>query len=332
MFGGFSNKTDKTQVIRPAAAIYIFAMMMLSLCKTYWQIMLVQGVLMGLVMGFLQIPAFAAVSQHFGKKRAAALGIAVSGSSIGGIVMPIALSKMLNSSSLSFGWSVRIIGFLMLPFMGFAVVAIKPRLPPRTTAFWLPGAYREPKFVLLVVALFFTFMGMFTPLFYIPSYAATIGMDATLAGYLTAILNAASTFGRIIPGLLADRYGRLNMFAGGTLVTAIVVFCMDEAKTNAALIVYSVVFGFTSGTIISGVSAAFSVCPEDVRDVGTYMGMGMAVSALGGLSVPPVSGAFVERYGGFFEVAMFSGAMCFFGGCVALLTKLTTPQGIWGRV
>jgi MFS family permease len=307
-------------------------MMMLSLCNNYWQIMLVQGVLMGIVMGLLQFPAFAAVSQYFDKKRAAALGVVVSGSSIGGIVIPIALSKMLNSSSLGFGWSVRVIGFLIMPFMAFACVTIKARLPSRTTAFWIPSAYKEVKFVLLIIALFFMFIGMFTPLFFIPTYAVSRGMDPTLAGYLLAIVNAASTFGRIIPGVLADKYGRLNIFTLGGIVTGIVIFCMNAATTNAALIVYSVVFGFVSGTIISGASATFSLCPKDPRDIGTYMGMGMSISALGGLIGPPVNGAFVNRYGGFFEVSMFSGAMCLFGGFVALVTKFATPQGILGRI
>lgn len=305
---------------------------MLSICNAYWQMMLVQGVLMGIVMGFLQLPALAAVLQYFDKHRAAALGVVVSGSSIGGIVIPIALSKMLNSSSLGFGWSVRIIGFLMIPLMVFSCVVIKSRLPSRTTTFIIASAYTQPRFILLILALFFIFIGMFTPIFFIPTYAVTTGMDPALAGYLLAIINAASTFGRIIPGVLADKYGRLNMFTVGALGTGVLVFCMNSATSNAALIVYSIVFGFTSGTIISGASAAISLCCEDPRDIGTYMGMGLSLSGLGALIGPPVNGAFVERYGGFFEVSMFSGAMCLLGTFIALATKIATPQGIWGRV
>ncbi|KAF4633623.1 hypothetical protein G7Y89_g4496 [Cudoniella acicularis] len=332
MIGGPLFDRFGAKVIRPAAVIYIFAVMMLSLCNKYWQVVLVQGILMGITAGFLQIPAFAAVSQYFDKKRGAALGVVVSGSSIGGIIIPIALSKMLNNSSLGFGWSVRVIGFLITPFMFFACATIKARLPSRTTNFWIPAAYKEPKFVLLILSLFFIFIGMLTPLFFIPTYAVTRGMDPTLAGYLLAIVNASSTFGRIIPGVLADKFGRLNIFTLGALVTGIVIFCMNMATANAGLIVYSIVIGFVSGTIISGASAAFSVCPKDPRDIGTYMGMGMSISGLGALVGPPVNGAFVERYGGFFEVSMFSGAMCLFGGCIALLTKVATPQGILGRV
>jgi len=293
--------------------------------------MLAQGILTGTVMAFLMFPAMAAVSQYFDKKRAAALGLAVSGSSVGGVVIPIALSKMLNSSSLGFGWSVRIIGFIMLPFLAFSCVVIKSRLPPRQTTFFIGAAFKQPNFVLLVVALFFMFLGMLTPLFYLPTYAVKRGMDATPASYLLAIINAASTFGRIIPGILADKIGRLNVLAFGGIVTAIVIFCLDKAETTAALVVYSLAFGFSSGTIVSGASAAFTLCVVDLRNVGTYIGMGMAVGSLASLIGPPVNGVLVARQGGFFEVSMFSGAMCLVGGCAALATKAATPQGILGK-
>ncbi|KAK0621636.1 major facilitator superfamily domain-containing protein [Bombardia bombarda] len=331
MVGGPLFDRYGAKVIQPAALLYVFSMMMLSLCKQYLQVMLVQGVLQGIVMGLLQFPAFAAVSQYFDKKRAAALGIIVSGSSVGGIIIPIAVSKMLNGSDLGFGWTVRIVGFVMLPFLAFAIFTVKARLPSRPTSFWLPGAYKNKKYDILIVSLFFTFMGTFTPLFYIPSYAVSRGMDATLAGYLSAILNGASTFGRIIPGVLADKYGRINVYTLGAIATAIVIFCMNSAESNAALIVYSVVVGFTSGTIISGASAAMSSCASSGQDMGTYMGMGMSISALGGLIGPPLNGVLLKHYGGFLEVSIFSGSVCLLGGIIALLSKLATPQGLLGR-
>jgi MFS family permease len=62
------------------------------------------------------------------------------------------------------------------------------------------------------------------------------------------------------------------------------------------------------------------------------MGMGMSISGLGGLIGAPVNGAIVDRYGGYFHVSMYSGAICLFGGCIALVTKAATPHGILGRI
>ncbi|KAF3071154.1 putative transporter MCH4 [Daldinia childiae] len=321
-----------TWVLRPAMVLYVFSIMMTSLCKEYWQFMLAQGVLMGTVMGFLQFPAMAALSQFFNKKRAAALGIAISGSSLGGVIFPIALSKMLNDTSLGFGWSVRIIGFVTIPLLGFACVAITSRLPPRTTTFFVWQAFKETRFILLTIALFFMLLGTFVPLFYIPTYAVSRGMDPTLASYLLAIINAASTFGRVIPGVLADKFGRLNMFAIGGIITSIVIFCWNKTESTAALVVYSIAIGFSTGTVISGASAAFTEVPKDPRDIGTYLGMGMSLSSIAALIGPPVNGVFVSKYGGYSEVSIFSGATVLMGGVIALATKATTSKGLLGRI
>ncbi|OTA65056.1 MFS general substrate transporter [Hypoxylon sp. EC38] len=319
-------------VLRPAAVLYVFAIMMTSLCQEYWQFMLAQGVLMGSVMGFLQFPAMAAVSQFFSKKRAAALGVVVSGSSIGGVVIPIALSKMLNGSSIGFGWTVRIIGFIIIPLLGFACIAITSRLPPRTTDFFVWHAFKEPKFVLLTLALFFMLLGAFTPLFYIPTYAVSKGVDPTLASYLLAIINAASTFGRVVPGILADKFGRLNILSFGGFMSGIVILCWDKVETTAALVVYSLAIGFSSGMIISGGSAAFTECPKDPRDLGTYIGMGMGLSSFAALIGPPVNGVLVSKYGGFSQVSIFSGVTVLAGGFIVLMTKAVTPKGLLGRI
>ncbi|KAF2011582.1 MFS general substrate transporter [Aaosphaeria arxii CBS 175.79] len=319
-------------MMRPAAVLYILAVMMTSLCTKYWHFMLAQGILPGICSGLLQFPAMTAVSHWFDKKRAAALGVVVAGSSLGGVVVPIALSKMLNGSSLGFAWSVRIIGFLIMPFLLFSCFAVKPRLPPRRTNFFIGGAFKDKAYTLLIVSMFFMFLGMFTPLFFIPTYAVSRGIDPTLASYLLAILNGASTFGRIIPGVLADVYGRLNMFAFAGLSTGIVVLCMTAARSTPGLVVYAIIFGFTSGAIISGASAAFSVTVKDIRKMGTYMGMGMGVASLAALMGPPVNGAIVHKYGGFLEVTIFSGIMSLVGGIAALGAKAATPKGILGNI
>ncbi|KAK4937113.1 hypothetical protein LTR10_022165 [Elasticomyces elasticus] len=318
-------------IIRPASVMYVFAMMMTSLCDKYWQFMLAQGVLMGCSIGLMLFPSFSAVSQYFDKKRGASLGLVVAGSSIGGIVFPIALSKLLNGSSLGFGWSLRIIAFLTVPLLAFSCVVIKARLPPRKTNFFLPAAFKQADFSFLVLSLFFMFLGMFTPLFYIPSYAVSRGINSTLASYLLAILNGASTFGRIIPGILSDRVGKLNMLSLGSIMTGVVIFCMTKAESVAGLVVYSTAIGFFSGTLISGASAALSICPRDPRDTGTFIGQGMSVGALAALIGPPVNGVLIKTFDGFLQLSILSGVMCLVGGVICFLTKFTTGKGLLGK-
>jgi MFS family permease len=185
-------------------------------------------------------------------------------------------------------------------------------------------------YVLLIIATFFCMVGMFVPLFLIPSYAITQGMDTDLANNLVAILNSASFFGRVIPGILGDKLGRINTLIAAGTTTGIITFCWPKAESNAAIIVIAILIGFSSGAIASCAGVAFSLCPEDPRNIGTYMGVGMAVAAGSALLGPPVSGVLLDKYGGFHEVSWFAGAMTLFGALMTAAAKSQSKQGLFG--
>ena len=276
-------------------------------------------------------PGIAAVGQYFHKKRGAAMGIAVAGSSLGGVILPIALNNMLSNARLGFGWTVRIVGFLMLAIIVPSVAAIRARLPPRKKGFFVLSAFKEPHYCLLIGGVVLIMMGLFTPFFYIPTYAVEHGMSVRLSFYLTAILNAASFFGRVIPGFAADRFGRLNLFSAAAISSGILCFCWQRITTNAGMIVFAALFGFTSGAIVSLMSVAFAQVPKNPQNIGTYIGMGMFVVSLGALIGPPVNGALVTRYNSYDQAADFSGVLIIVGGFVLFLSKRFTEQGLFAK-
>lgn len=63
--------------------LVVFGMMMTSLCKSYYQILLAQGICVGLGAGCLFIPSVAIITTYFSSKRAFMTGIANAGGSIG---------------------------------------------------------------------------------------------------------------------------------------------------------------------------------------------------------------------------------------------------------
>lgn len=306
--------------------------MMTSLCTEYYQFLLAQGILGGVSMGMTMAPAMASTGQYFNKKRGAAMGLAVAGSSLGGVVWPIALGKMLNNPNLSFGWSIRISGFVMLALIGPACAAIKARLPSRKGTFFLPEAFKNPQFLGVVCATACMMLGLFLPLFYLPTFAVAHGMSTELASYIISILNAASFFGRVIPGVLGDKLGRYNAFIAAAISSGILLLCMQWLNSNASIIVFSALYGFCSGAIVSGMSVVLAQVPKDPREIGTYMGMGMAAVSIAALVGPPIDGAFTTHYHGFHQVATFSGIMVLAGGALCFLTKLTTGKGLFSKV
>lgn len=287
---------------------------MTSLCKSYYQFLLAQGFLGGISLGMCMAPALASTGQYFQRKRGAAMGIVVAGSSLGGIVWPIALSKMLNNPSLTFGWSVRIVAFIILALLIPACIAIKARLPSRKGKFLILAAFRNPQFWGVIAPVFLIMMGLFLPFFYLPTLAVQHGMGKDLANYCVAILNAASFFGRVIPGILGDKLGRYNALSAAAISSGILIICMQALGSNASIIVFAVLFGFCSGAIVSGMSAVLVAVPKLPQEIGTYMGMGMACVSIGALIGPPIDGAFVSRYHNFHEVSTFSGTLTIAGG------------------
>ena len=192
-------------------------------------------------------------------------------------------------------------------------------------------AFKEVHYCLLIGAGFVTILGVFTPLFYLPTYAVEHGMSARLSLYLLAIVNAASFFGRVIPGILADKLGRLNAFFAAALSAGILAICWQRVTTNAEMIVFAVLYGFFSGAVISLMSVCFAQVPKSPQNIGTYMGMAMFVVSFAALIGPPVTGALVTRYGSFNEAADFSGVCILVGAFTVLLSKKWTKKGIWSR-
>lgn len=61
----------------------VFGQMMLSLCHNYWQILLAQGICVGIGGGMLCMIGNLIASQYFTTKLSTATGIAAAGSSLG---------------------------------------------------------------------------------------------------------------------------------------------------------------------------------------------------------------------------------------------------------
>ncbi|TAQ85282.1 hypothetical protein B7494_g6387 [Chlorociboria aeruginascens] len=321
IFGGPLFDKYGEKVLWGPSMLYVFAVMMTSICKSYWQFMLAQGVLGGVCSGLMITPAMAATSQYFLKRRGAAMGLVIAGSSIGGVIFPIALSRMFNNPSLGFGWSVRICGFVMLAVLLLSLVAIKARLPPRIDQFFILSAFKNPVYVLTIIAEFLTIMGIFAPLFYLPTFAVHNGMDTQLASYILSITNGASFFGRVIPGITADRVGRFNMLFMASVCSGVLILCWQKIHTNASIIVFAALFGYCSGSVVSLMSVCFAQIPENPKDIGTYMGMALAIISLGSLIGPPIDGVLVNKYGGFDQVSIFCGVLTLAGSAFVALAK-----------
>ena len=254
----------------------VFAIMMTSLCKEFYQFLLAQGVLLGMSMALVTWPSLALVGQYIKRKRAAAMGIVLAGSSLGGIIWPIAIDQLLKNRNIGFPWTMRIVGFIMIPLFLFSCTVCKSppapiqiaengdrkedtdpasskyaQIPAQTKTIdrkaEAMALFRKPSLQLMCLAMFITYFGMFSPFFYTTSFAVGKGFSTTLAFYTVSIVNGASFFGRILAGIVADKYGKFNCCIVATLLSGIIALCWTKVDSVAGLVIWSAAYGFTSG-------------------------------------------------------------------------------------
>lgn len=82
------------------------------------------------------------------------------------------------------------------------------------------------------------------------------------------------------------------------LLSSIITFALwIPARSAAAIIVYMIVFGFTSGGFI-GLMPSIIAQISDIRKIGTRTGAALAAQSFGALTGSPIAGAIVSRQGG----------------------------------
>lgn len=144
-------------------------------------------------------PMVALVGQYFKRSRAAATGMVIAGSSLGGIIWPIVIDRLLNNTRLGFPWTMRILGFIMIPLLVFSCAAAKS--PSSTSAALETGQeekkadagdkaaerkaavkmlLKQPSLQITCLAMFMIYFGLFAPIFYLPSFASEAGFSTTL--------------------------------------------------------------------------------------------------------------------------------------------------------
>ena len=310
------------EVLFVGSFLIVLGQMMLSLCTEYWQVFLAQGISIGVGTGLIFVTGVAILSTYFSTRLALGLGIAATGSSIGGVLYPIMFYKL--QPSIGFAWASRVMGFVALATLAVSNLCFHVRVKPagRRALVDLP-AWKEVPYLFYNFGSFLAFIGLYTPFFYIATYAIEEDiMGRELAFYIFSVLNAASTFGRILPNIVAGKVGPLNILVPCMAMTGVLCFCLIAARTTAAIMTIMALYGFFSGALVSlpGTVYVELAGPTNRAKIGTRMGQGFALVGVGILIGSPVSGAIRVRYG-YTAVWAFAGAFCLFGSAVVSIAR-----------
>jgi len=277
---------------------------------------------MGIGSGLLYVPAVAVQAHHWKARRALAMGVVVTGSSVGGIVYPIMLNQLFHGSA-GFAWGVRASAFLTLVLLAVANCITTSRVPesadhdngPKPS---LHGILTDAPYMFCCLGVFFVTWGLFFPYFYLQLFAITHGIDPTLAFYTLSIMNGVSILGKTIPNLIADKIGGINTLIPASFITGVLLLALLGVKTTAGIVVFSVLYGFSSGAFLSLMAPAVASLSRDNNEIGVRMGIAFFLSSITSLTGNPIEGSLLTSAFSWSRAIIFS-AVTALGGTVVVI-------------
>ena len=324
--GTFSGRATDTDYFRLTFIIgtllQLIGVFLTSICTTYWQFFLAQGICTGLGSGLLFCPTLALLPTFFTKNRALAVGIAASGTTTGGMVLPGIVEGLLPR--IGFGWTLRVIGFVMLALQLLALVLSRTRLPPRKSGPLVEwSAFTELPYVLFATGIFFVFWGTYAAYYYISEYASTvIGLSQTDSFNLIILINGIGVIGRLLPPYLADRYtGPTNIMIPFVVLSSVALYCWAAIFTEAGLFVFAAFYGLFSSSVNALFPTALANLTEDKTKMGTRMGMIFSIISFATLTGTPIAGALISG-GGYLNMEMFAASLLMIGASTLVAARL----------
>ncbi|KAI5829951.1 MFS general substrate transporter [Schizophyllum commune Tattone D] len=252
-----------------------------------------QGVIYSIGGSFIYVPTIFYMSQWFVERRGMANGIMFAGTSVGGVVVPLALPPLIARFGIP--TTLRIFAGAILaslvPFLPF----IRGRLPevrnqvhgpePRNRKEW----YKEESFLLLLATNTLQAFGYFVPLLWLPDDVMNTVSSLTLT-----LLNATSTFGRLGTGFLSDRFNPWSLAFGMLILSALssLVLWGVLSYTFAGVIAFSAVYGVVSAgwaTLWTGFIRP--IAKDDPNLSTTLFGWLLLTRGLGNILSTPISTA-----------------------------------------
>ncbi|KZV66522.1 MFS general substrate transporter [Peniophora sp. CONT] len=295
-----------------ASSVLVMCTFLVAECTQYWHFMLCQGFAIGLCSGVLFGPTMSIIGHWFKKRRSAALGIVAIGSAVGGLVIPITFSRLVDE--VGFKWTMRILGFILLLTLGTANLTLRRRLPPIKAhgGLFNFAQFKNPAFTFYTIAGFVIFLGLYTMMVYIQASAPSQGVDHRLVPYLVALVNAGSAVGRLGAGMLGDRYGIMNVMIPSTIFVAVFTYMWPFIHDTGPIAAITLLYGAATGAFVA-LLAGPMMAMGPTEDVGRRSGMCFTIMSLGALAGTPISGAIQDATGSYKPAGVYAGTVVLVG-------------------
>src|SRR5215469_7832222 len=297
--GALADRIGTHRVARAGVLLAGGSLVAAGAVGTVWQADVALGLGFGLGLAVCYTPAVAAVQPWFNRNRGVASGIALSGTGLGTLVMPI-LAKWLIESE---GWraAVIVIGFGVAAF-GFMSANWIRRPPGLSAPSSLPCSpaslwklAEEPTFRRLYVAGFLSSLVLLVPIVHLIPHAVRAGVRPHEAAWLISILGLGSLAGRLALGQAADRLGRQQTLGALHVALGMMFLAWTIKEGFVALAFFAFAYGVCYGATIAlrpAVIADYFAGP----DLAAVTGLHYTSSVLGPLVGPAAFGYSIDLW------------------------------------
>jgi MFS family permease len=295
-WGAASDRWGARVVVLSGAILLGLALVLASQAKTMLEFQLTYGVLVGVAASAFFAPMIATVTGWFETRR----NLAVSLVSAGMGMAPLTISPLAAWLITQYGWRSAMFYIGVLAWVLLIPAALGVRRPPaageqvaqagpdRTS---VTQALTSPQFLVLGFTFFLCCAAHAGPIFHMVSYAMYCGLGAMAAVSIYSVEGLAGLGGRLLLGVLADRYGAKRVLVTGLAVQSLCIagyLLVDELREFYLL---AVVFGIAYG----GVMPLYASLARDYfgqHIMGSVFGAATMLSSLG-MATGPVAGGWV---------------------------------------
>ncbi|MGC2085560.1 MAG: MFS transporter [Bradyrhizobium sp.] len=332
-WGALSDRIGPRWVTLAGAVLLGAGLVFASRTHELWQFQLTYGLLVGLAAGAFFAPMIAAATGWFTENRSLAVSLVSAG--VG--VAPMTISPFASWLITGYGWrsAMLIVGIgawtLLVP--ASLLVRRPPVAAPDLTAagttsaapaLSLGEAFRSPQFIVLASTFFLCCGAHAGPIFHMVSYAIGCGIPRMEAVSIYSVEGLAGLGGRLLLGLLADRYGAKRVLITGLMVQAFAIAAYLLVDRLGQFYALAVVFG----TAYGGVMPLYAVLARESfgqRFMGTVFGAMTMASSLGMAFGPWAGGRIFDAFNSY--MWLYIGASGVALGAVAVAFAFTArPQ------
>jgi MFS family permease len=298
-WGAASDRFGTRVVVLCGAVLLGLALTLASRAQSLLQFQLTYGILVGLAASAFFAPMIAAATAWFEENRSLAVSLVSAGMG----VAPMTISPFARWLISTYDWRTAMLTIGILAWTLLLPAALLIRRPPVSVAAGAPGdavagggmsvaqALRSPQFLVLGLTFFACCAAHSGPIFHMVSYAIACGVPAMAAVSVYSVEGLSGLGGRLLLGLLGDKYGAKPVLIAGLLVQAMAIATYVFVSRLGEFYAVAVVFG----TAYGGVMPLYAVLAREYfgqRIMGTVFGAATMLSSTG-MALGPLAGGWV---------------------------------------